>query len=119
MDALLDAAVGFAKKMLVDRGAFYPFGATVLTEGNVAMVTADAELGDYSESASVIDALTDSLRQQAARGDIRACAICCDIRLEADRGGMADAIGTTIEHRDAEAVRVLLPYRLDGDRDAS
>ena len=119
MDELLDAAVGFAREMLVDRGAFYPFGATVLAEGDVAMSTVDAGLGDAPESAGVIEALTESFREQAAHGDIRACAICCDVRLEEHASGLDDAILITIEHRDAGAVHVFLPYRLGDDRDLS
>jgi len=113
MDDLLDAAVTFAREMLADRGRFYPFGATVLIEGNVAMSSAaDPGLGDHPDSVSVIEALRETFREQAARGDIRASAICCDVRIDDDVSGMTDAIQTTIEHRDADPVHVLMPYRL-------
>jgi hypothetical protein len=116
MDALLDAAVGFAQEMLAERGAFYPFGAVVLDDGHVAMSPGDPSLGDHPDSQSVIDALTRTLRAQASSGEIRACAICCDVRTEDDGHGMTDAIRTTIEHRASAPVEVLLPYRLEREQ---
>ncbi len=119
MDDLLDAAVGFAQEMLAERGAFYPFGAVVTSDGDVAMSTADPGLGDFPDSVSVIEALVEKLRRQATGGEIRAAAICCDLHASEDERGMTTAIGTTIEHRDADPVHVLLPYRLGADRAAS
>jgi hypothetical protein len=113
MDALLDAAVTFAQEMLGERGAFFPFGAIVLDDGHVAMSPGDPGLGDHPDSQAVIDALAAAFREQASGGGIRACAICCDVRTEADAEGMTDAIRTTIEHRESDPVHVLLPYRLE------
>jgi hypothetical protein len=113
MDDLLDASVTFAQEMLGKRGEFYPFGAVVLDDGTVAMSAADPGLGDYPDSVSVIDALGKAFRRQASGSEIRTSAICCDVRIEDDGSGMTDAIRTTIEHRDADPVHVLLPYRLD------
>jgi len=113
MDDLLDASVTFAQEMLGRRGEFYPFGAVVLADGTVAMSAMDPGLGDHPDSVSVIHALEEVLRQQASRREIRASAICSDVRIEDDGTGMADAIRTTIEHRDADPVQVVLPYRCD------
>ena len=35
LDALLNAALPFAQKMLVERGQFYPFGATMKPDGKI------------------------------------------------------------------------------------
>jgi hypothetical protein len=115
MDDLLDASVTFARHMLAERGEFYPFGAIVLADGQVAMSAPDPTLGDHPDSLSVIDALTDALRSQAESGEIRASAICCDVRVHDDGSGMTDAIRTTIEHRESDPVDVLLPYRRGED----
>ena len=109
MDALLDALLGFAKTMLVARGAFYPFGAEVTLDGPVQMVTAD--LDERSpEPDAVVAALDDRLRRDAAAGVIRGAGVCVDVRLEPADGRASDAIRVEIEHVGAEAVRVFLPY---------
>jgi hypothetical protein len=113
MDDLLAAAVGFAQEMLAKRGEFYPFGAIVMTDGDVAMSAVDPGLGDQPDSLSVIDALTEGFRIQALGGEIKASAICCDVSVRDDGSGMTDAIRTTIEHRESDPVHVLLPYRID------
>lgn len=112
MDNLLDAAIKFAQDMLAKRCEFYPFGASVSDAGQVGMAAADPGLGDHPDSLSVIEALTEGFRSAAAGGEIRAAAICCDVRVDDDGSGMTDAIRVTIEHRDDEPVHVLLPYRL-------
>jgi hypothetical protein len=119
MDDLLDATVRFAQDMLAKRGEFYPFGAIVMADGQVAMSAADPGLGDHPDSVTVINALTDAFRSQARSEEIRASAICCDVRVADDGSGMTDAIRTTIEHRDSDPVHVLLPYQLDHDGSVS
>jgi len=110
MDALLDALVGFARKMLVQRSAFYPFAAEVTSDGRVQMVTADLDAAE-PPSEVVLAALHERLRGDASRGEVRAAGTCADVRIEADDGdGSSDAIRVEIEHRDADPVRVFLPY---------
>jgi hypothetical protein len=109
MDALLDALVGFAKKMLVARGAFYPFGAEVASDGRVQMVT--AELDDAQPSPEdVVSALHGRLRRDADAGEARAAGTCVDVRLEPRDRPPSDAIRVDVEHADADPVRVFLPY---------
>lgn len=109
MDALLDALVGFAKRMLVARSAFYPFGAQVTVDGRVRMVTADIDEAS-PETGAVVAALDDRLRGDAAAGEIRGAGLCVDVRLEPADGRATDAIRVDVEHAGADPVRVFLPY---------
>jgi hypothetical protein len=106
MDALLDALVEFARKMLVARGAFYPFGAEVAADGRVQMVTADLDEAQPAPTA-VLAALLERLADDAAAGEIRAAGTCIDVRLET---APSDAIRVDVEHADGGPVRVFLPY---------
>jgi hypothetical protein len=109
MDALLDALLGFAKTMLVARGAFYPFAAVTTVDGRVQMVT--AEIDEPSpEPGAVVAALEDRLRRDAAAGGIRGAGVCVDVRLEPAGAPASDAIRIEVEHAGAEPVRVFLPY---------
>jgi hypothetical protein len=109
MDELLDALVGFAKKMLVARSAFYPFAAEVTTDGRVQMVTADLDDAVPAPD-EVIRVLVERLRREAGTGEIRAAGICVDVRLEPDDLPPSDAIRVDVEHVDEDPVRVFLPY---------
>jgi len=50
------------------------------------------------------------MRRQASAGEIRAAAICYDVRIRTASGSMADAIAVSLEHRDGEPVDVFVPY---------
>jgi hypothetical protein len=109
MDELLDALVGFAKKMLVARSAFYPFGAELTTDGRVQMVAADLDEAQPSPE-QVVGGLHERLRRDADEGEIRAAGICLDVRLQPDGDQPSDAIRVDVEHSDSDPVRVFLPY---------
>jgi hypothetical protein len=113
MDALLDALVGFAKQMLDERRAFYPFAAEVTAEGTLQMVTADLD-ADRPASDEVLESLEARLRAAATAGAVRATGVCADVRV-APRPGEpeGDAIRVDIEHVAADPVRVFLSYDVD------
>ena len=112
MDALLDALVGFAKTMLVARSAFHPFAAEMTLDGRVEMVTAEIA-APSPQPGVVVEALDERLRAAAAEGGIRGAGLCVDVRLEPASGRASDAIRVDVEHRDAEPVRVFLPYAVE------
>jgi hypothetical protein len=63
------------------------------------------------------------LARSAASGEIRAAAICADVRITPpESGDQTDAIRTSIEHADGDPVEVFMPYaktRMRGSRDTS
>jgi hypothetical protein len=110
MDALLDMTLTFSRQMLEERGGFYPHAASIDSSGE--MQVAHAWTGEeYPPSDELIRILYDSFRGQASKGEIRAAAVACDVRVTppgADEPG--DAIRVGIEHAEAEPVFVFLPY---------
>jgi len=115
LDALLNAALPFAQKMLVERGQFYPFGATMKPDGKIDQ-TAGWTGEEFPQSQELIDLLVGSYRAQAAKKELRATAFCFDVRtILPGHTEKSDAICVRLEHVDGEAVDVLLPYRKDRD----
>jgi hypothetical protein len=113
MDALLDALVGFAKQMLEERRAFYPFAAEVTAAGTLQMVTADLD-ADHPPGDVVLESLEARLRTAASAGEVQATGVCADVRLAPGPGEPeGDAIRVDIEHARADPVRVFLRYDVD------
>jgi hypothetical protein len=110
MDALLDPLLTFAQRSLDQHGEFFPFGATISSEGELAMAAATTE-SDRPPSQELIDLMEEEFRQAASRGEIRAAAICLDVLLRPPGAEPIDAIEVRIEHREADPVNVHLPYK--------
>src|SRR3954453_20572331 len=109
MDELLDYLVTFAQQMLDKRGEFYPFGATISSDGTLqpAAVASDDE---HPESTEVLGLLETGFREQAKQNEIRAAALCADVLVRPADSEPTDAIQVAIEHVEADPVIVLLPY---------
>jgi hypothetical protein len=110
LDTLLNAVLPFAQQMLAKRGAFHPFGASMSSEGKVALAQAIPE-GEQPESRAVIDMLTLGFQEQGKAGLLRATAICFDGRaVPPGSTEKVDAICVRLEHISAENAAVFLPY---------
>ena len=110
-DTLLNALAPFAKQMLAEHGEFYPFGATVAADVQVA-AHAGYEGSEHPETEAVIALLTAALRQQAAGGDVRAAGLCKDVRTIAPgQTRKTDALCFKLEHQSGEALTVFIPYK--------
>lgn len=106
LDGLLGVAIEFAQQQLDTRGEFFPFAATIGSDGQAEMIAARPDPHDeHPASADVIDACTAALTNK--RGQIRAGAVVADVRLP-DQS--SDAIRVDLEHADGHALTVLLPY---------
>jgi hypothetical protein len=105
LDALLELTLPFAQQQLAQHGEFFPFAAAVSADGSPRLLSADpAAVGDRPASMDVLNHLLGGLLEQA--GDLRAAALVADVRV-AD----SDAVRVELEHRDGQAIRVLLPYK--------
>ena len=104
LDALLELTLPFAQQQLAEHGEFFPFAAAVGADGAPRLIAADPGLGERPASTDVLDQLVAGLREQA--GDIRAAALVADVRV-----GESDAARVELEHRDGQAICVLLPYK--------
>jgi hypothetical protein len=103
----------FAQKMLNEHGEFFPFGSALDPSGKVISYGVDTGDGDeHPPSQRVIDILVQAYAQKAQVGELRAVAICADVRVvPPGESSKTDAISVGLEHQSGEAVNVFQPYR--------
>lgn len=104
LDGLLNVALPFAQQMLDQHGEFFPFAASVDNSGEVALEAGDPGQGERPASADVLATLVEGL--QARQDDLRAVALCADVRLTD-----SDGVRVEVEHREGVAIAVVLPYK--------
>ena len=105
MDALLNAALPFAKQQLVKHGEFFPYGVAMTRDGKISMI-AGYTGSEKPPSTEVLDILYAGLGSKAEEN--RGAAVVADVRL---KGEGTDAIQVEIEHREGVALKVFQPYR--------
>lgn len=111
-EALLSAFLPFAKRMLAKHGEFYPYAGSMKTDGEIVSLAAADEATDHPSSATLIDILTQTLRDHAARNEIRASVIVYDVLVTPpNETAKADAIRADLEHADGYRVAVIYPYK--------
>ena len=104
LDRLSNAVLPFAEQRVQAHGEFFPFGAIVTTDGEVAMIAAADETGsDKPISQGVLDSLY--ARVIRASATARAAAFVADVNLD---GG--DAIRAQLEHAEGPSLTILMPY---------
>jgi hypothetical protein len=109
IEALLNFLLPFAEEMLNKNGEFFPYAATVAADGEVAAVATD--LGEDPDVADLLVALHAQLGVEAAQGSIRASGIAADVTLtDPDSGETTDAVQLELDHADADAVDIYVPY---------
>jgi hypothetical protein len=113
---ILNFLLPFAERMLNEHGEFYPYAAALDSDGELNAVGADVDDGDSPDVGEVLLALHEGLREQAAEGAIRASGIAADVTLtDPDSGETTDAVQVELDHADAEAVDVFVPYETEPD----
>ena len=111
LDALFNALLPFAQKMLREHGEFYPFGAVMTSSGEIRHVGAKMEDDDHPQSQPLIELLTETFKKQAKKGELRAAGICYDVlTVPPGKAQKRDAICCGLEHCLGEAVDVFTPY---------
>jgi len=110
LNDLVDYCIGFAQKQLSKHGEFFPFGASMGEDGQLA---ADGLLLDdeHPPSQAVIDQYIELYLSRAQTGDLRAAALCWESRISLENGPMREAISIALEHRNRESVTVYVPYK--------
>lgn len=106
---LADALLPFAQRMLCERGAFAPFGATMAVDGTISVQMAGGGAGDPRRA---IEAMADVFRRAACARGLRATGLCYDVRIvHPGTGRPAGAACAELEHAGGRALHLLLPYR--------
>ena len=112
LNALKDALLPLAKRMLATYGEFFPYGAFMRPNGEIV----DCGVQDRDEhppSEKLLHVLTREFRRRAVNKEIRAAGICCDVKVSRPGSDVkTDAIQFRLEHVNGEAVDVFIPYKL-------
>jgi hypothetical protein len=113
---LLNFLLPHAEQMLNEHGEFYPYAAALDSDGQLNAVDAEVDDDDSPDVGDVLLALHEGLREQAAEGAIRATGIAADVTLtDPDSGETTDAVQVELDHANADAVDVFVPYETEAD----
>jgi hypothetical protein len=113
IEQLLNFLLPVAEEQLSKDGEFYPYAAMLLADGALKSVTTAA--GEEPEVPDLLVALHEELRSRAAQGSIRASGIAADVTLtDPDSGETTDAVQLELDHADADAVDIYVPYETAG-----
>ena len=112
---LLNFLLPYAEQMLTQHGEFYPYAAALGSDGELNAVGTDLD-DDSPDVGEVLVALHEGLRERAAEGEIRASGIAADVTLtDPDSGETTDAVQVELDHADADAVDIFVPYETEGE----
>jgi hypothetical protein len=100
---LIDAVLPFAQQQLDRHGGFFPFGATIDSEGEVTMIAEFSDPSDEPDSKAILQSLYRGVQEQAT--ELRAAVFVSDVTTSD-----GDAIRAEVEHREGTALVVLSPY---------
>jgi hypothetical protein len=111
-EAILDAMLPLAERMLEEHGEFYPYGGAMTPDGKVISVAGDPG-GEHPASQEVIDLLQAAFRSGAAAGKYKATGMFYDVRVVPPGATeKTDAIAVALDHKDNYSVLVCFPYRI-------
>ena len=104
MDALMRLLLAYARAAVATDDGFAPFGASMAPDGELE-----------TSSGEELDVLREELRGRADRGELLAVGVCTDVVVDVPA---SRAIRVELEHRDAEPLTCVLPFRLGEERPA-
>jgi len=112
---ILNFLLPYAEQMLNQHGEFYPYAAALDSAGELSAVGAGFD-DDSPDVGEILIALHQGLRERAAEGAIRASGIAADVTLtDPDSGETTDAVQVELDHADADAVDIFVPYETEGE----
>jgi hypothetical protein len=115
-EALLAELKGSAENVLARYGEFHPFGGTIKTNGQIAIVNALSGI-QFPAGRHLVASLAEAFREEAAKGKIRAAGIAANVVVvPPDSTVSQDAIRISLDHRDDYTVHVFFPYRFSEDK---
>jgi len=111
-ESLMNAALPFAEKMLQQHGEFFPYGAALKGNGEIASV-AGYDGRERPPSNDVIRLLKQGFVHGAKTGEYQATALVYEVKVKLPTSGeMSDAIAISLNHRENYSVIVFFPYQL-------
>jgi hypothetical protein len=118
LQLLFDTVIPMAELLLSKHGEFYPFGATMSPSGQITNIGARTDGDDHPPSEPLIEAMTKAFQDHASKGQLRAAALCYDVRtIPPGETLKTDAVCCALEHCSGESVHVFVPYSKTSEGD--
>jgi hypothetical protein len=115
-EKLMNAARPFAEQMLQKHGEFFPYGAALKSNGDIANI-AGYEGTEQPPSKDIIRLLKAGFVQGAKSGSYKATALVYDVTVTLPSSGKkSDAIAVSLNHRENYSILVFFPYELKGGK---
>ena len=111
-EILLGNLLPFAEDQLKKYGEFFPFGAVLTMDDEVAAISYYDDNNDRHESTVVIENLVRGARNINSEGKIKASGIVWNASVTSPDGKPSDAIIVSLEHKDGYSVIVGKPYKI-------
>jgi hypothetical protein len=109
-EKLLGVVIPIAQRMLKDLGAFIPFGAFILRDGEVQLAGGEGN-PSHLETQEIVEMYLEAYREAAADGNFTCTALCVDVRVHIPgKLEKTDAIQIMLEHSGGEALNAFMPY---------
>ena len=109
---LLNVVLPQAEKLLAAHAEFFPFGASMKPDGQIALAAA-YDGRERPPSQPIIDLLHDGFHRDAIAGSIIASATVYDVRVvPPGETSKTDAIEIELDHRDNYSTIVFFPYAI-------
>ena len=111
--ALINAILPFAEKMLVEKGEFLPYGGALQSDGKIAIIGAQ-DFGAGLQTSELVGLLKQALKKGAAFGQYNATALVQDAQVTAPSSGEKhDVISIACDHRNNVSINILFPYQVE------
>jgi hypothetical protein len=112
-EALMNALLPLAEKLLCQYGEFYPYGGYMKPDGEIVEVGASDPDTDHPKSKDLIYVLRSSLQELAERNECKAVAMVFDVTVTLPNSNRkSDAIQISLEHSGGYSAEVFFPYQL-------
>ncbi len=110
LNQLVNSLIQFAQQQLEKVGEFYPFGASIKTDGNLTLEAVHTG-SEYPDSNELIQMTESVFKANALAGNIVAAGLCMDVRIQIP-GNLekSDAIQVKLEHKEGDSRNAFLPY---------
>lgn len=110
---LMNTALPFAEQMLQKHGEFFPYGAALKENGEIASVAGN-DGREVPPSSDIIRLLKQGFTKGAKSGEYKATALVYDVKVTLPSSGKkSDAIAVSLNHRENYSVVVFFPYQLN------
>jgi hypothetical protein len=115
-EALVNAILPLAEKMLRQRGEFYPYGGYMKPDGTIVEVGPTDPDTDHPKPKDLIYVLRSALKDLRQRNQCKAVAMVVNVTVTLPNSNRkSDAIQVCVEHLEHYSGEVFFPYQLIGN----